>query len=140
MYHSVCRPDGSDLERRWALPPERLEVHLRWLRRLRIPVVPLTAALEELPGPAVILTFDDAFRDFRVNAWPLLQAYGCPAAVMAPTALAGGWNSWDQPRQEEGRPLLSWDDLRELAAEGVTVGAHGHRHVDLRTLGPAGVR
>ena len=38
--------------------------------------------------PRVLLTFDDAFRDFYVNAYPLLEKYQLPALVFVPTEAA----------------------------------------------------
>jgi len=134
MYHSVGERRATALDREWVLPPRDLERHLRWLGRLRIPVVPLERVLDELPRRAVILTFDDAFSDFATEAWPILQRHGCPAAVMVPTAHVGGANEWDAGAGEAPRRLLGWDELRALAAAGVAIEAHGHRHCDLRTL------
>jgi glycosyltransferase involved in cell wall biosynthesis/peptidoglycan/xylan/chitin deacetylase (PgdA/CDA1 family) len=42
-----------------------------------------------LPARAVLLTFDDAYRDFAVNAWPTLKRYGLPVTLFVPTAYAG---------------------------------------------------
>jgi peptidoglycan/xylan/chitin deacetylase (PgdA/CDA1 family) len=41
-----------------------------------------------LPRRAVLLTFDDAYRDFATLAWPLLRERGLPATVFIPTAYA----------------------------------------------------
>ena len=37
----------------------------------------------------MLLTFDDAYRDFATNAWPTLKRYGLPATLFVPTAYAG---------------------------------------------------
>jgi glycosyltransferase involved in cell wall biosynthesis/peptidoglycan/xylan/chitin deacetylase (PgdA/CDA1 family) len=42
-----------------------------------------------LPERAVLLTFDDAYRDFAMNAWPALKRYGLPATLFVPTGYAG---------------------------------------------------
>ena len=52
-----------------------------------------------LPDRSVLLTFDDAYRDFASHAWPTLKRYGLPATLFVPTAYAGTharefW--WDQ--------------------------------------------
>ena len=39
-----------------------------------------------LPSRAVLVTFDDAYRDFRDNAWPILTRLGIPATLFVPTA------------------------------------------------------
>lgn len=53
-----------------------------------------------LPARAVLLTFDDAYRDFAANAWPILKRYGLPATLFVPTAYAE-----NQPRE------FWWDRL-----------------------------
>jgi peptidoglycan/xylan/chitin deacetylase (PgdA/CDA1 family) len=58
-------------------------------------VVSLDEALDavvrkrSLPDCAVLLTFDDAYRDFAANAWPTLKRFGLPATLFVPTAFAG---------------------------------------------------
>jgi glycosyltransferase involved in cell wall biosynthesis/peptidoglycan/xylan/chitin deacetylase (PgdA/CDA1 family) len=42
-----------------------------------------------LPPRSVLLTFDDGYRDFAVNAWPTLKRYGLPATLFVPTAYVG---------------------------------------------------
>jgi peptidoglycan/xylan/chitin deacetylase (PgdA/CDA1 family) len=39
-----------------------------------------------LPHRAVLVTFDDAYRDFGEIAWPILRRYGIPPALFVPTA------------------------------------------------------
>ena len=52
-----------------------------------------------LPPRAVLLTFDDGYRDFAEQAWPILQSLGLPAVLFVPTAFPdvpgpGFW--WDR--------------------------------------------
>ena len=42
----------------------------------------------ELPARAVLVTFDDAYRDFAEHAWPVLRRHGVPATLFVPTAYA----------------------------------------------------
>lgn len=42
-----------------------------------------------LPERAVLITFDDACRDFGEVAWPILRRHGLPALVFVPTAFPG---------------------------------------------------
>lgn len=156
-----------------------------------------------LPQRAVLLTFDDAYKDFGEIAWPILQRYGLPATVFVPTAYAGDpervfW--WDRlhsafcrtsQRVVEGIPMgplpltspdakraslravqaylktvphvwamqlvdamckdlgsdrsersnvLSWDELRELAAEGARFVPHTRTHPALTQLPPEEAR
>jgi peptidoglycan/xylan/chitin deacetylase (PgdA/CDA1 family) len=40
---------------------------------------------KRLPRRAVLITFDDAYRDFQDVAWPILKKHGAPATVFVPT-------------------------------------------------------
>ena len=51
----------------------------------------LMAAPEE---PGIALTFDDAFVNFRDEAWPVLREHGLPVTVFVPTDHAGRTNRW----------------------------------------------
>jgi peptidoglycan/xylan/chitin deacetylase (PgdA/CDA1 family) len=87
------------------------------------------------PDRKVLITFDDAFLDFRDAAHPILREHGFPAVVFAPTGKLGGdeaWGGGDSP----GRPLMSWNDLDALTADGVEFGAHGVTHADLTAIPP----
>ena len=52
----------------------------------------------ELPPRSVLVTFDDGYRDFATEAWPILQKQGVPVVLFVPTAYPGGaagfW--WDR--------------------------------------------
>jgi peptidoglycan/xylan/chitin deacetylase (PgdA/CDA1 family) len=105
-YHRV---DGRTA-RPWLYPnllsatPEGFEAQMASLRR-RHPVVGLPELLESfrgrraLPPGAVLITVDDAYTDFRDNAWPILKALGLPVTLFVPTAFPdapgrGFW--WDR--------------------------------------------
>jgi peptidoglycan/xylan/chitin deacetylase (PgdA/CDA1 family) len=47
-----------------------------------------------LPRHAVLLTFDDAYRDFARTAWPLLRERSIPAALFVPTAYPDHPDRW----------------------------------------------
>ena len=52
----------------------------------------------ELPVRSVLVTFDDAYRDFETEAWPILRRHGVPVLLFVPTAYPGGALSfwWDR--------------------------------------------
>jgi peptidoglycan/xylan/chitin deacetylase (PgdA/CDA1 family) len=149
-----------------------------------------------LPPQAVLVTFDDGYRDFLTHAWPILCAQRIPAVLFVSTAFPGSerhfW--WDivhdtiahttrgsvgipglgsvglrtsrqrslvterlvnhltrrPPREIEEvvgqlqaqlgtppadpAPVLTWDELRQLSREGLTVASHTRRHPALPTL------
>ncbi len=51
----------------------------------------VVAALDQptrLPSRAVLITFDDGYRDFATHAWPVLRSAGVPATLFVATAAA----------------------------------------------------
>jgi len=52
----------------------------------------------ELPLRSVLVTFDDGYRDFAAEAWPILQRQGVPAVLFVPTAYPGSASGfwWDR--------------------------------------------
>lgn len=62
-------------------------------------VVAAFAGKVQLPSRAVLLTFDDATRDFAEHAWPILQRLELPATVFVPTDYPGNSQKhfwWDR--------------------------------------------
>jgi peptidoglycan/xylan/chitin deacetylase (PgdA/CDA1 family) len=54
-----------------------------------------------LPAGAVLITFDDGYRDFAEHAWPVLREFSLPAVLFVPTAF---------PDQSDGTGFW-WDRL-----------------------------
>ncbi|TAM79826.1 MAG: glycosyltransferase [Acidobacteria bacterium] len=142
MYHRIAShgPDGLAPYR---VSPEAFERQLAYLKHhgyisigLDEWVYALSAQDGRLPGRLVCLTFDDGYLDFRENAWPLLKHYGFSATVFLPTDLVGRSAEWDRTYGEPAE-LMSWNDVRALAKEGVTFGAHGAGHRRLNQLSVA---
>lgn len=79
--------------------------------------------------PAVVLTFDDAYLNFRTQAWPILAERNFPVVLYVPVAFVNG----DAPCPIRGTalPACSWTDLVSLSAEGVGIGSHTVSHVNL---------
>ena len=66
----------------------------------------MLAALDgrhQLPRGAVLVTFDDGYRDFRELAWPLLKQYRVPAVMLVPTSFVS------EPDQS-----FWWDSLWQI--------------------------
>ncbi len=121
--------------------PRLFAQQMAWLRASGHRVVPLAGLIEalegkrELPRRAVALTFDDGFSDFHDAAFPILRRLEFPATVFLVTAYSGATNRWPgQPAWAEERSLLSWEQVRDLAQQGVSFGAHSDTHPDLSRL------
>jgi peptidoglycan/xylan/chitin deacetylase (PgdA/CDA1 family) len=94
-----------------------------------------------LPQGAVLITFDDGYRDNVENALPVLRRHGYPAVVFVPIGFLDG--DRPLPHEEPLRALgvrnetVDWNELAELEAEGVRVESHGIGHRPLSELDPA---
>jgi len=143
MYHKV-----NDLSPNPATVPTAVFAEqMRLLDELGYVPVTLEAVRDHylradtLPEGAVLITFDDGYRDNLENAVPILRAHGYPAVVFVPLGYLD--NGRPLPHEESllglgvRNPSLRWDDLAELEAAGVRVESHGVGHTALTSLEPA---
>lgn len=140
MYHSIS-PSAEPDPHRLRVHPDRLDRHLRLLRRLGLRGVSLAELLDaEERGAAsglVGLTFDDGYADFVDHALPVLARHGATATLYVVAGLLGGQNAWDDgPRLD----LLDAGGVRAVAAAGHEVGSHTVTHADLRGADPVTLR
>lgn len=120
---------------------EKFEQHLksfaeRGYRTLTVSdLVQLMKAKAALPSKSFVLTFDDGYRTFYTQAWPLLKKYGFNATVFLITDFCGKDNQWiGQPASVPKAPLLTWEEVEVLAKEGCEFGGHTMNHLPLSTL------
>jgi peptidoglycan/xylan/chitin deacetylase (PgdA/CDA1 family) len=94
-----------------------------------------------LPQGAVLITFDDGYRDNLLNALPILQQHGYPAVVFVPVGYLDG--ARPLPHEEPLRALgirnetVGWHDLLALEEGGIRVESHGIGHRPVSELEPA---
>src|SRR5512145_338101 len=90
-YHSID-DSGSPV----SVPPAVFSQHVRWMARSGVRVLPLADMLtldRDDPSPAVAITFDDGFRNFRDAAAQLNRA-GFPVTLFVVTGHVGATNAW----------------------------------------------
>jgi peptidoglycan/xylan/chitin deacetylase (PgdA/CDA1 family) len=91
-----------------------------------------------LPPQAVLISFDDGYRDNLENAAPILKRYGYPAVLFAPIGYLGG--SRPLPHDEHlavrgvRNRTLDWSDLADLEQAGIRIESHGIGHRPLADL------
>jgi peptidoglycan/xylan/chitin deacetylase (PgdA/CDA1 family) len=130
------------------LTPERFREHLTGLLRRGFrfwslhQVLESRAAGQEVPGRAVVVTFDDGYESVYTEALPVLRELHVPATVFVNSAYldrddpfpTDGWGLAfrDRAPLASYRPL-TLEQCRELLRSGlVELGAHTHTHQDLR--------
>jgi len=123
-YHRVHTEAGP-----LSIRPDTFRAHLEALAAdPAISVIGLTGLCDAVQAGSdctcVALTFDDAYADTLEMAAPMLEEFGFPATVFAPSGLLG----------TAGK--MSADQLKGLLTSGLfEVGAHSRTHVDLRACG-----
>ena len=136
MYHSIDSESAPGF-RRWTLSPELFAQHMDWLAEadyhpITVSALASTLAADRpLPPRCIVITFDDGFRDFLTGAMPILQRHGFPATLYVVTGYVGKVSLWLRALGEDGRPMLSWGDLRTISDWGIECGAHTHSHPQL---------
>jgi peptidoglycan/xylan/chitin deacetylase (PgdA/CDA1 family) len=94
----------------------------RWVPTISELAAPLSEG-QPMSSSAAPLTFDDGTADFYDRAWPVLRERGLTATLYVTSGLVG--------KEYGGRRMIAWEQLEELREDGVEIGAHGHRHVQL---------
>jgi peptidoglycan/xylan/chitin deacetylase (PgdA/CDA1 family) len=125
MYHGIGTGndlDGSDPH--YAVSREQLSRH--------IDILGGSVALRDQVARGAIeahcATFDDGHLSHYTNAFPLLLEKGCNGEFYVNSALVGGAH------------CLSWSQVRELTANGMSVQSHGHHHHYLSDLSDSALR
>ncbi len=137
MYHRVADLAGDRL----SVKPTEFIRQMDFLRERGYRIIPLSelpSALTSSSSPAVSLTFDDGYRDFYDNAFPILKERRLPAAVFVITGLMEGKVRLPRYRKfpQSAKPL-SWEMLPEMARAGIEIGSHSLTHRELTRLSRA---
>ena len=123
-YHQI-----ADKDIYLAVPPSVFDMQMKYLVDSGcVTITPdeLYAGLNgelELPEKPVLITFDDGYIDNYTNAFPILKKYGLHATVFvipAFTSVNPGYMTWEQ--------------LKEMEANGITVESHTLTHPKLEEL------
>ena len=203
-YHRVADPFRDPMQGDPGVistTPEAFADQVRLLAQHYVPIglsdlEALIRGTRPLPRRAVLVTFDDGYRDFLIHAWPMLKEHSVPAVLFVPTAYPDRerlfW--WDElwrmfsrssalsvslpglGRVDLGTPrvrwaamaslrrqmrflppralqqrmtelrvalgvlvettsaVLSWEELRTLSRQGVTIASHGRSHASMPSL------
>lgn len=116
LYHYISEnPNKTDLARNGlSTPPAVLEQQLSALKAEGFTAISFDEmaagfAGSGLPNKPIILTFDDGYEDFYLNAYPLLTKYQMKATEFIPTGLIGGglFMTWGQIEEMSRSPYIT---------------------------------
>lgn len=132
MYHSIAHEDehGVGAYYRIATPPEMFAKQMELLHTAGYKSVSVTEAVrllrEPSPGKHVAITFDDGYRNFYTDAFPVLQRHGFTATMYLPTNYIANTH-----QTFNGRTCLNWSEVREMHRHGIVFGSHTMSHPKL---------
>lgn len=140
MYHSISRSSHPRFQQ-MTVTPEMFDKQMSYLVEYKYTPLTVTQFMQMrgenpglLPERPVVITFDDGFADFFTEALPILKKYALPATLYISTAFIGGTGRWLRRERETERPMLNWQQVREIHAQGIECGAHTHTHPQLDTV------
>lgn len=141
MYHRITGDVNMELD----IPFSDFSTQMQWLAK-NADVISLDEAINLCENGVsdkgerlkVVITFDDAYKDFYTLAWPLLRDLNLPSTLYVPTGFIENPNSPPISSSFEGMEVLqpvNWEMLREISSDPrVTLAAHSHDHLEYSSL------
>lgn len=126
MYHRFGESDYPSTN----IKLDQFEAHIEELRKQRYTILPVSEIVEKvgggqkLPDRTVGITIDDAYASVYQSAWPRLKAAKFPFTLFVAT----------DPVDRAAPGYMTWDQIRELAEAGVTIGSQTKSHLHLPTI------
>jgi peptidoglycan/xylan/chitin deacetylase (PgdA/CDA1 family) len=134
MYHKIGDPPpGSRLKKLWVSTAQfrRQMAYLKENGHAPITFFDVASHVDAgrpIPSNAVIITFDDGYRNIHENALPVLREFGFKAVIYLVVQAIGWDNFWHDPSTEIRIPMLSWKEVEDLQAGGFEIGSHTMTH------------
>jgi peptidoglycan/xylan/chitin deacetylase (PgdA/CDA1 family) len=134
-YHRIDRltPTLPPITHRLTVDPRTFAAQMKWIDAHHFRAITQRELFDalvrgaRLPRHAVLVTFDDGYRDVLTYAAPVIRRLGLHATAHVITERISG-----------GDPsFLTWRMLRALERAGVEIGSHTVSHVELTTLSDA---
>jgi len=140
-YHHIAEAQARSDLNRFYVTPKNFESQMNYLKKGNFCVLELRELVHAIdhklaiPRRAVVLTFDDGYKSFMLNAKDILASHGFKASIFIATAKVGGVDDWDEDGQKvNDNQIMSWDDIRSLAKAGFSFYSHTANHPRLPDL------
>jgi len=120
IYHRF----GEDIYPTTSVPVDSFRKQMEYLREGGFRVVPLQEIVDAvknrklIPDKTVAITIDDGYSSTYTVAWPVLKKYGYPFTVFL----------YLRAVDKDYRNILTWKQIREMAAAGVDFQSHSYGH------------
>jgi hypothetical protein len=111
--------------------PENFTLLIEAIIRQKTATSTLKEAMSAPATKTLVITFDDGFKNFFTQAFPILEAHSIKVTLFPIAGFIGRSSEWDVlPRQEH----LNKTQLREISDHGHEIGSHTMSHADLTLL------
>lgn len=142
MYHHISNTAASSS----TITPRLFAEHLDALQKYGYHVIPateMTAFLSgraAVPPQAVVITFDDGYESFYRYAYPALLAHHMTATCFVIVGSVGEGENKQTRMNWKQVPKLTWAQMREMQAHGMSFYPHSYAQHYLARFSPAGAR
>lgn len=128
MYHNLYRSESelADMpleEKPYAISEETFREHLDFIKTSKIEISVSLNNETESSKKQVMITFDDGHKSFFDIAFPILKEYKVPAIFFITPEL-----------MNSRKDFCSWEQLKEMSENGMTIGSHGLTHQFLENM------
>ncbi len=119
IYHHVSEAMPAST----SISPADFIAQMDYLEKNHFSIVPLETLAEKikkgesLPDKTVAITFDDSYKTVYESAYPILKKRGWPFTFFVNTDAVS-----------TGKLFVTWDQLREMSNNGVTIANHTTKH------------
>jgi peptidoglycan/xylan/chitin deacetylase (PgdA/CDA1 family) len=142
LYHQIA-DIGSDKDPyRLSVTPEQFDRQMAYLNLRAYHCLPLATMIkaqltgDRLTRKTFAITFDDGYRDNFEVAMPILLRYKFTATIFLVADWIGQPTNWEGQSGDKAFPLMNWDEIREMQAQGFHFGSHTRTHPRLDELSP----
>lgn len=128
VYHRIgyAPKNAGSVYESLTIEPSFFEKHLQYLKENNFETVKFSDVAEYFetgrPLPItegkkpVMINFDDGYKDFYTNAFPILQKYEMTGTVFVIVKSVGSG------------AYMNWDQIKEISAAGIEIGSHTMYH------------
>lgn len=140
LYHQISTvPEDID-PLGLSIPSKVFREHMSYLKEENYTCMSALDAVKywqnelKFPEKSFVLTFDDGYKDFYTNAFPILQEFGFTATVFLVANRIDNKSNWTGQGGPAAAKLLSWSQIKELHDAGITFGNHTLSHPRLTQI------
>jgi peptidoglycan/xylan/chitin deacetylase (PgdA/CDA1 family) len=128
MYHSIIDNDEHSI----SIESFKKQMHL--MKTMGYQTIKFDE-LKKNNEKKFIITFDDAYENVFINAFPILRKLGFNAVCFIVANKIGHYNDWDKNKNKfKKMKIMNFEQINEWLKNGFSIGSHTLDHADLTKL------